>query len=206
MLLSPNTQVMKQKYGPEPPLAPGNQTAPPSQDISQNAAANAETKARLIRFYENYDPSKVSNVDSALEKFKGRENDMWIMLVNKYGPEPGQTKATASAAPRDNSGIKLELPDTHHKERLTAYYQQYDPSKLDRVDAALVKYAGKEGEMWSTLIQKYGPEPGQDEKIKLLEYFGRKDPAQVANIHVIVTAYVNNYGEMWKNLKTRYGE
>ena len=46
------------------------------------------SKTRLIRFYERYSPDKLDNVDRALEKYKGREEEMFQTLVEKYGPEP----------------------------------------------------------------------------------------------------------------------
>ncbi|KAH9597356.1 hypothetical protein LSM04_000476 [Trypanosoma melophagium] len=45
-------------------------------------------KLRLTSFYEKYIPNKVAQVDTQLEKYKGREEDFLFVLVQKYGPEP----------------------------------------------------------------------------------------------------------------------
>ena len=45
------------------------------------------------------------------------------------------------------------------KERLTAFYTQYMPEKLEGIDAILEKYEGKEDKLFMALVKKYGPEP-----------------------------------------------
>ena len=59
----------------------------------------SDYRARLIRFYKQWNPEKASaeNVDSTLAKFAGREEEMFRALVNKYGPEP---PAPAAPAPK----------------------------------------------------------------------------------------------------------
>lgn len=41
------------------------------------------------------------------------------------------------------------------KERLTAFYEKFSPDKLDKVDANLAKYKGKEDKLWKGLAKKY---------------------------------------------------
>ena len=43
---------------------------------------------RLMAFYEKYDSDKVDNVPSLLEKYAGKEENLFVALVKKYGPEP----------------------------------------------------------------------------------------------------------------------
>ena len=45
------------------------------------------------------------------------------------------------------------------RERLSAFYTEYMPEKLDGIDAILEKYAGKEDKLFAALVKKYGPEP-----------------------------------------------
>lgn len=45
------------------------------------------------------------------------------------------------------------------EERLTAFYEQYMPEKLENVPALLDKYAGKEEKLFTALVKKYGAEP-----------------------------------------------
>eukprot|EP00573_Skeletonema_grethae_P008555 CAMPEP_0201702180 /NCGR_PEP_ID=MMETSP0578-20130828/35410_1 /ASSEMBLY_ACC=CAM_ASM_000663 /TAXON_ID=267565 /ORGANISM="Skeletonema grethea, Strain CCMP 1804" /LENGTH=259 /DNA_ID=CAMNT_0048189661 /DNA_START=5 /DNA_END=784 /DNA_ORIENTATION=+ len=45
------------------------------------------------------------------------------------------------------------------RERLVAFYTEYQPDKLDGIDAILEKYSGKEDKLFNALVKKYGPEP-----------------------------------------------
>uniref|UniRef100_A0A7R9W360 SUI1 domain-containing protein n=1 Tax=Pseudictyota dubia TaxID=2749911 RepID=A0A7R9W360_9STRA len=45
------------------------------------------------------------------------------------------------------------------EERLCAFYEKYQPDKVDGVPALLEKYAGKENKLFAALVKKYGPEP-----------------------------------------------
>lgn len=62
--------------------------------VAEEAAAAAKPAAprtieeRLTAFYEEYQPDKVSEVPSLLEKYAGKEDKLFMALVKKYGPEP----------------------------------------------------------------------------------------------------------------------
>ncbi|CAJ1940034.1 unnamed protein product [Cylindrotheca closterium] len=45
------------------------------------------------------------------------------------------------------------------EERLTAFYEMYQPDKLADIPNLLTKYAGKEDKLFIALTKKYGPEP-----------------------------------------------
>jgi hypothetical protein len=47
-----------------------------------------------------------------------------------------------------------------HRQRVTAFFEKYNPSKLASVDTLLTGYAGKEEDLLGALVAKYGPEPG----------------------------------------------
>eukprot|EP00759_Apiculatamorpha_spiralis_P053390 PhF_6_TR6180/c0_g1_i1/m.9267 len=43
---------------------------------------------RLFNFYAEYRPEKIFEVDETLKKYKGKEEELFELLVEKYGPEP----------------------------------------------------------------------------------------------------------------------
>jgi hypothetical protein len=45
------------------------------------------------------------------------------------------------------------------KERLTKFYEKYQPDKIESVPGLLEKYEGKEDKLFAALTKKYGPEP-----------------------------------------------
>ena len=59
---------------------------------------------------------------------------------------------------RENEVKKPSAPWTT-EERLTHFYEKYQPDKVDGVGAILEKYAGKEDKLFMALVKKYGPEP-----------------------------------------------
>ena len=48
-------------------------------------ASGIDYKAKLTKFYEEHNPSKVSTVESTLEKYKSREDQLFTKLYQKYG-------------------------------------------------------------------------------------------------------------------------
>ena len=48
-------------------------------------------RERLTNFYKAYAPEKVSEVDSFLTKYAGKEENLFRALVKKYGPEPEES-------------------------------------------------------------------------------------------------------------------
>ena len=42
----------------------------------------------MTAFYEKYQPEKLSDVPSLLEKYAGKEDKLFVALTKKYGPEP----------------------------------------------------------------------------------------------------------------------
>ena len=76
----------------------------------------------------------------------------------KRAKRPGRIKPAAMAA-------YDELVNQQYAARLTAFYTQYDKSKLSNVDTLLNKYNGTEarGALLAALVKKYGPEPEADD-------------------------------------------
>ena len=54
------------------------------------------TEQRLMAFYEKYVPEKVESVPGLLEKYAGKEDNLFHALVKKYGPEPNDPYFTDS--------------------------------------------------------------------------------------------------------------
>eukprot|EP00759_Apiculatamorpha_spiralis_P025199 PhF_6_TR28268/c0_g1_i1/m.41828 len=60
-------------------------------DIDDDGTQSVEYlshRTRLIRFYEKYNPEKLSRVDEFLNAYRGDEERLFTILVGKYGPEP----------------------------------------------------------------------------------------------------------------------
>lgn len=50
-----------------------------------------------------------------------------------------------------------------YRQRLYRYYLKYAPDKSDKLDQTLAQYAGKEEQMFASLVKRYGPEPDEND-------------------------------------------
>ncbi len=63
---------------------PKNENKQDTKAGSDISSSSLSHRQRLIEFYEKYNPEKLSSVDSTLEKFKGKEAEMFAKLDRKY--------------------------------------------------------------------------------------------------------------------------
>ena len=67
-------------------------THTPAADLNTEKPAKPDrpwtTQERLTAFYEKYQPDKVNDVPSLLDKYAGKEDKLFLALTKKYGPEP----------------------------------------------------------------------------------------------------------------------
>jgi density-regulated protein DRP1 len=63
---------------------------------------------RLTAFYEKYQPEKVSDVPSLLEKYAGNEEKLFVALVKKYGSEPEDPYCDSDDEDDDDDDDELE--------------------------------------------------------------------------------------------------
>eukprot|EP01064_Diplonema_japonicum_P003525 TRINITY_DN12265_c3_g1_i1.p1 TRINITY_DN12265_c3_g1~~TRINITY_DN12265_c3_g1_i1.p1 ORF type:complete len:314 (+),score=53.11 TRINITY_DN12265_c3_g1_i1:45-944(+) len=97
---------------------------------------------RIINMYSYYNPSKLPVVGDMLRDARGQEEELLTALMQMYGQEP--------------RGSFIGLG---YRERLGRFYTKYNRTKLGEVDTLLYTYRGREEELFSALVQKYGPEP-----------------------------------------------
>mmetsp|Transcript_44764 Transcript_44764/g.108556 ORF Transcript_44764/g.108556 Transcript_44764/m.108556 type:complete len:797 (-) Transcript_44764:35-2425(-) len=69
-----------------------------STDDKDKSSPTIDYRTRLIEFYKKHNPSKVDSVDDTLAKYKGKEEEMFRKLRNKYESGNGSDKAGASAS------------------------------------------------------------------------------------------------------------
>jgi len=191
--------ALVKKYGPEPPAA-----AAPSPP-----AAPSEPRARLIRFFEQYNKEKLSSVDLILAQYAGKEADLFSALVKKYGPEPGAPTATPHA-----SVTPMGSP-TDAKSRLIRFFEKYNKEKLGSVDQILTQYAGKENDLFAALVKKYGPEPvapvsttantTSDVRTRLVRFFEKYNAEKISAIDQILQQFAGKETDLFAALVKKYG-
>ena len=67
--------------------------AGPCKEKQPDYAKTTESwSLKLTSLFEIYAPSKLQSIPYLLEKYSGRERDLWRLLVMKYGPDPAWVK------------------------------------------------------------------------------------------------------------------
>lgn len=159
---------LQKKYGTLP--AGWDTSATPSVPAAAPAApALSEMESRkqqLSAFYQKYEPSKISAVDTLLTQYK--YEDVKASLLKKYNAVPegwGGASAASSSAPAVSSGssqpaekalLPTAAPGTA-AEQLSNFYKSRDPSKAAGAAALLEQY--KIEDISFSLLQKYSALP-----------------------------------------------
>lgn len=72
---------------------------------------------RLTAFYEKYVPEKIESIPGLLEKYAGKEENLFTALVKKYGPEPDDPYYADSSDEDEDDDDVLEAPADGRKRR-----------------------------------------------------------------------------------------
>ncbi|KPI84072.1 hypothetical protein ABL78_6875 [Leptomonas seymouri] len=136
-------QQLVKKYGPEPPVhaVPADHTSTPIT-VSEAPATRSS----------GWTPMANSTAPTATNSPRNSQGD--------YGSNSAFLLASPSA-PVDAAPITVRLPLTY-RDRLTAMYATYDPSKICLVDGTLKRYSGREEAVLKQLVKVYGPEPSPE--------------------------------------------
>ena len=105
--------------------------------------------------YCEYGPDFETNCLPWLKSNHRGEYDKLIALIRSKNDDRG---GGGGEGDEDEKQERPSAPWTT-EERLTHFYEKYQPDKVDGVGAILEKYAGKEDKLFVALVKKYGPEP-----------------------------------------------
>ncbi len=72
-------------------------------------------KERLARFLQKYNPGNLSSIDYILDKYAGKEDQLWVALIKKYGPEPEAGGGPPEPSPlRSSLAVVLCIAEPQH--------------------------------------------------------------------------------------------
>merc|ERR1740121_2031727 len=122
-------------------------------EVKEESGTKLSTKQyrELVkRVYEIRKPEKLQDLGKLLEKYAGRESELFRQVCEKYDVDPDELAA--------------ELPQLKASEYavlVQAAYEQFNPKKLQDMPALLRKYKGRERDLYLQVCQKYGTNPAQ---------------------------------------------
>eukprot|EP00555_Chaetoceros_dichaeta_P015495 CAMPEP_0198274958 /NCGR_PEP_ID=MMETSP1447-20131203/62563_1 /TAXON_ID=420782 /ORGANISM="Chaetoceros dichaeta, Strain CCMP1751" /LENGTH=767 /DNA_ID=CAMNT_0043969465 /DNA_START=233 /DNA_END=2536 /DNA_ORIENTATION=+ len=145
-----------------------------SNNLSTGGQQSTDYHQIMTQFYQKHNAAKLGEVTKTLQKYKGKEIQLFEKLAKKYGvsnplraPTKGATKHVSSehaAMHKERNPIESQTidstgePDYHNV--LSQFYQKYNPSKIGEVAKTLHRYKGYEPKMFAKLAQKYNaPNP-----------------------------------------------
>jgi hypothetical protein len=128
LLSSPSPSIKSKKT-----LAAKKTTKKSASAPASNSSVSAEeAKERMEKVYARYNPSKMAEIPTLLEKYKGREADIVQALVGKY-----------------------------YKNHMESIFMEHNPSKVIEIPALLEKYKGREESIIEAMEKKYLQGPAQ---------------------------------------------
>mmetsp|Transcript_25338 Transcript_25338/g.51551 ORF Transcript_25338/g.51551 Transcript_25338/m.51551 type:complete len:697 (+) Transcript_25338:154-2244(+) len=104
-------------------------------------------KLALTSFYRKHNSSKLAEVDASLQKYKGKEAEMFVALAKKYN--------TSNALNHVFISRVQDVNLTDYKALLTLYLSIFNPSKTEDVPSLLAKYKGREEDFFAAISKKY---------------------------------------------------
>lgn len=159
------------------------------EDAEKLAAEKvAKIKPLICEIYQEHNPAKLENVEELLAKYKGREEQLYHGVCEKYNVEPKIPKVDPAAPPADGAlppppppsmappdmappsmapppgpppsgAASAQVVREAYSELIRELYKEHNPSKLDSVDGLLNKYVGQEQDLYLTICRKYSVTP-----------------------------------------------
>ena len=145
---------------------------------SEKAPSGEDKKVKKYRdliteIYKEHNPSKLADLDSLLQKYKGREELVYKGICEKYQVEPKSSK-------KEEAKTTFEK----YKQLIADIYTEHNKEKLGELDDLLGKYKGKEKTLYLAVCHKYNIEPKLPSSKKKKEAEEGKDkdkPLEEAN-------------------------
>ena len=138
----------------------------PPEEIPGVDYVACQIEKEIIKLYEQYNPAKLADVPSLMEKNKGKETKLLQAIRNKYLPgsignknPPTVTSLLSPAeATKDGSGIVNQVSVLQIEKEIIKLYEQYNPAKLADVPSLMEKHKGKETKLLQAIRNKYLPD------------------------------------------------
>ncbi|KAL7553465.1 hypothetical protein ACHAWF_016746 [Thalassiosira exigua] len=136
----PASQPLDQEVGLRgPSLTP---VPGPSKTVN-----DIDYKAVLTKFFQDNSPSKVKEVDSLLQKYKGKESDMFVGLAKKFNTQNALNEVFDSRVKGVDRNDFIALTQL--------FFEVFSPSRAGSAEKYVAQHKGKEAELFAKLSYKF---------------------------------------------------
>ena len=176
-----------------------------------------DTRDKIYAIFQKHKPDSIDSVEKLIVgKLKGgatATEQLLGAIVKKYGDAevgtaapsqaaskpPTPASATAAAAPPAGAS----KPSSDWKVRLTAFLTDKKDPRAAKVDAILTQYAGKEPQVFKSLVEKLGPEEYWISR--LTRHFKQHKPALVEQVDKLLKQHAGNEDKLIESLVKKFG-
>ncbi|KAL3799320.1 hypothetical protein ACHAW5_001257 [Stephanodiscus triporus] len=122
-------------------------SAPTPTTLTTPTGHAVDYKGALTKFFEAYSPEKIPEVQNFLQKYQGREAEMFVSLAKKYNKPNALNEAFESRLKDIDKNDYLALT--------TLYLQVFNPTRAHGAGKLLTNYKGKEEAMFAEYSSKW---------------------------------------------------
>jgi len=161
-------------------------------ELGESGAAFSVDQYKMLvqKVYAQKNPSKLSDLPHLLEKYQGREHELYNQVCEKYevdadefaaslpeASQPAMTKEELGSKTEDDEYAMYEdvelgdLGSMEYAVNIQAVYEKYNPKKLQDLGRILQKYRNRERELYHDVCKKYDVHPTKF-------YYKRKNESQ----------------------------
>lgn len=201
-------------------LTPTFELQPPASAMAGLSPAD-EKRVKKFRdlicdVYKEHNPSKLSDVDGLLLKYRGREELVYRGICEKYNVEPQLPK-------KDDEKTTVEK----YKQLISEIYAEHNKEKLGEMDDLMGKYKGKEKTLYLAVCQKYNIEPklpgakkkdkkaADNEKARaervakvkplICEVYAEHNPSKLDGVDQLLAKYKGKEEQLYFGICEKYG-
>merc|ERR1719188_2277247 len=126
------------------------------------------------RVYEQKNPGKLPDLPQILGKYEGKEHELFAMVCEKYQVDADafvtaelQVDGAFGEGQGEDDYPHLEGADcpklaaSEYTDLVKRIYQRHNPSKLPDLGKILVKYRGREQDLYQEVCKKYRVHPAK---------------------------------------------
>jgi len=185
-------------------------------------------RQRLFTFYQEHKPENVAYIDTLLEFYQGKEEELFNRIEKEY-KVPGVFRDMEkilkkyrgrvrsfgkSIKNKIHTPIKLALEGRRikktkkeeediYKEILFAFYKEYKPENIDNIDFLLEFYHGKEESLFERIEASYQVNPFRP---AFVAFYATHNPEKIESIDMILAKSEGREAEIFRHIKAAYGE